>query len=161
MPLTEEQRKTVADFRDWIEAAVRRDAHFQNMERADREDESTLATRWQSGTNLWYEVTVRPFLPQARVGVMTDDRWLSEELEQKIEDSGDTMQEFVEMGLEAAGLSWLDPPVEHYRDQGKYFYFATPLDLRSIDGLADGAIREKILHMLEGYRLAFSGEAHR
>ncbi len=158
MPLTDEQKAKIAAFREFVERMVGADERFGACERSDREDLSTLASRWKVEEGVWYELTVRPFLPQVRAGIMTDDRWKSEDFEQKIEDSGDTMQEFVEMGFEAAGLDWVEPPVEHYRDQGRYFYFATPLDLKSLDQLDDTATRDKVLKMIEGYRVAFSGE---
>lgn len=159
MPLTDEQKQRIAAFREHVEGRLSADARFGGCERSDREDLSTLASRWKVEEGVYYELTVRPFLPQVRAGIMTDDRWKSEDLEQKIEDSGDTMQEFVEMGFEAAGLDWIEPPVEHYRDQGKYFYFATPMDLKSLDQLADAGVRDKTLKMIEGYYAAFSGEA--
>lgn len=158
MAITEQQQSLVEDFRSWIESKVQADENFGDGERVDREDGSTLATRFKDDDHVWYEVAVRPLLPQVRVGILTDDRWRSEDFEQMIEDSGDTMQEFVELGFETADLEWVEPPVEHYREHGQYFYFATPLDLESLDQIEAEPIREKILKMLEGYRLAFSGE---
>jgi hypothetical protein len=157
MALSDEQRGMIDDFRGWIEQHMGRNAQWGQLERHDREDGSTLATRWPAGEHLWYEVALRPFLPQVRVGILTDDRWKSEELEQKIEDSGDSMSEFIEMGFEAAGLEWPEPPVEHYREQATHFYFATPLDLSELADVADEAIRRKVLQMLEGYYHAFGG----
>lgn len=158
MALSEEQGKWVEAFRHWIEQHVGSHAQWGRLERHDREDGSTLATRWPAGENVWYEVAIRPYLPQVRVGILTNDRWRSEELEQKIEDSGDSMSEFVELGFETAGLEWPEPPVEHYREQAQYFYFATPLDLSELTDVADEAIRRKVLQMLEGYYHAFGGE---
>jgi hypothetical protein len=157
MTLNDDQRRGIAEFRAWIESHVGTGSRLGRPERHDREDESTLATRWPAGENLWYEVAVRPLLPQLRVGILTADRWKSEELEQKIEDSGDTMSEFVELGFETAGLEWPAPPVEHYREQARYFYFATPLDLTRLEDIWDEAIRRKVLQMLEGYYHAFDG----
>lgn len=157
MPLTDEQRRMIEGFRRGLEAHADEALDAGSPEREDREDESTLAMRWPAGEHVWYELAVRPFLPQVRVGILTDDRWKSEELEQVIEDSGDTMSEFVELGFETAGVDWPEPPVEHYRDRGKYFYFATPLDLESIEEIADPSVQDKVRRMLEGYRHAFGG----
>lgn len=156
MPVTEADRRTLADFRDWIEAAMHSEPGFDAPSRHDREDGSTLATRWAAGSHLWLELAIRPLLPQVRVGVLTDDRWKSEELEQMIEDSGDSMNEFVEQGFSDCGLDWTEPPVEHYRDQGRYFYFATPLDLGSLEELNTDAVRQKARRMLLGYASAFT-----
>lgn len=159
MGLTEEQSRWVEEFRGWIERHVGGGADWGRLERHDREDGSTLATRWPAGEHVWFEVAVRPLLPQVRVGVLSDDRWKSEELEQTIEDSGDSMSEFIELGFETAGLEWPEPPVEHYREQARYFYFATPLDLTALSDVTDEAIRRKVLQMLEGYYHAFNAKS--
>jgi len=155
MPMTEVDRTIVEAFRTYIEDAVEADERYGPKQRHDREDGSTLATRFSAGPNCWFEVSVRPLIPQLRVGFLTDDRWKSEELEQHIQDSGDTMQEFVGLGFEEAGLPWPEPPVEHYREGGTYFYFATPLQLDEVADLESDRIRDKTLRMLEGYMIAF------
>jgi hypothetical protein len=157
MPLAETDSSIVADFRTWFEAQIDSADRFTDVTRCDRDDQSTLATRWAAAPAVWFEMALRPALPQVRVGILTDDRWLSEEFEQGIEDSGDTMYEFVEEGFHDAGLNWPDPPVEHFRDQGKYFYFSTALDFKSLDQLKDDAdLRIRIKQMFEGYYAAFS-----
>lgn len=157
MPLSDAQRQLIREFRDWFDRALKDDARFGPPIRDDRADESTLASRWPTAQNprVWLEVAVRPFLPQVRVGILTDDRWKSEEFEEKIEESGDTMNEFVGLGFEESGLDWEEPPVEHYRDQGTYFYFATPLEIASLAGLAEDAVRIRARQMLDGYFHAF------
>lgn len=157
MPLTAEQAGIIEDFRRWIERAVTDLDLFGEISHHDRDDSSTLATRWAWGRDTWLEIAIRPFLPQVRVGLMTADRWKSGDLEQMIEKSGDTMQEFIELGFENVGLNWSEPPVEHYRLDNRYFYFVTPLDLRSLDPLTRDDIRGKVCKMVEGYYRAFSG----
>lgn len=155
MPLSEGDRERIRRFREQFEARYSADPRFGPPLRDDRADESTLASRFPVAPRLWVEMCVRPFIPQLRAGIVTDDRWLSEDLEQTIEDSGDTMSEFVELGFEEAGLTWSGPPVEHYRDQGRYFYFATGLELKSLADLDDPAVQDRIRRMFEGYYLAF------
>lgn len=140
-----------------MESKLAGDPRFGGPSRHDRPDGTLLATRWPAADNprVWFEVAVRPKIPQVRVGLLTDDRWKSEDLEDKIEESGDTMREFVELGFEEAGLTWHDPPVEHFREELRYFYFATPLDLGSPDAMASEETRGKILQMLNGYWEAF------
>ena len=161
MSLDHHHLELIERFRGRLQTAMAGEAGFGAVSREDRQDHSTLATRWAADTRVWYECTVRPFLPQVRAGIMTDDRWRSEGFEQMIEDSGDSMPEFVGLGFESAGLTGPEPVVEHYRDQGKYFYFATALTLESIDQLADEAVFDRIRGMLRGYHLAFSGLAGR
>lgn len=157
MTQTRIHQDVVEGFRSWLDGELDGDSRFGGSSRHDREDHSTLATRWQSAENshVWFEVAVRPLIPLVRVGILTDDRWKSEDLEEKIEESGDTMSEFVEMGFDEAGLTWVDPPVEHYREELKYFYFSTALELTSPQDLASPAIREQVWQMFEGYYHAF------
>jgi hypothetical protein len=157
MVLTQAQRDLVESFRAAMEDGLSGDGRFSGMHRHDRADGTTLATRWAAAANphVWFEIAVRPLIPQVRVGVLTDDRWKSEDLETKIEESGDTMAEFVELGFEEAGLSWKEPIVEHYREEMKYFYFATALALSALEDLASEATRKKARQMFDGYYHAF------
>ena len=158
MLLTDPQRRIIQAFRAWIESAIETGSRFGGWERIDRQDESTLITRWAAGQDEFYEVAIRPGLPQVRVGLITEDRYKSRDFEQMIEGSGDTMQEFVALGFETAGLDWAQPPVEHYR-QGQDYYFVTPVDLPSLDQLNDEAFRIKVHLIFEGYYHAFTGTA--
>ncbi len=158
MSLSSEQTAAIRDFRQWCEQNLQGDERFGAPTRDDRTDHSTLATRWPTKANpqVWLEIAVRPFLPQVRVGLVTDDRWKSEDLEEKIQESGDTMSEFVGLAFEEAGLPWAEPPVEHYRDQMKYFYFATPIELKTAADVANDVVRAKTRQMLDGYYAAFA-----
>lgn len=155
MTQTQINTTQVTQFREWVAAQLAGDETFGDPMVEDRPDGSTLTTRWPIGESLYLEVTVRPHLPQVRVGLVTDDRWKSEELEQGVEDSGDSMEEFLELGFDEAGLEWEEPPVEHYRDQGKWFSFMTPVDLERVSQLGDESIRDKVMKMIRGYCLSY------
>ncbi len=155
--LTQAQQEQAENLRTWIEQQLTSDERFSEHARGDRSDGSTLATRWQTAENphVWIELAIRPLIPQIRVGIVTDDRWKSEDFEEKIQESGDTMSEFVEMGFEDAGLEWEEPLVEHYRAESKYFYFSTPLETVSLDDFTDEELRTKVMRMIDGYYHAF------
>lgn len=155
MPLSARDQQLVRDFRERFESRYRGDKRFRGVSRLDRDDGSTLATHFEVAPRLWLELTIRPGIPQLRTGILTDDRWKNEDLEDKIEETGDTMNEFVELGFQEAGLEWLNPPVEHYRDQGKYFCFATAIELPSLAALEEPAVLDKACRMFEGYFEAF------
>lgn len=155
MPLTDQDRSAIERFRDDARRRYAGDARFGPSLRHDRDDGAALADWFPIGDQLWLEICLRPTIPQLRAGIVTDDRWKSEDLEQVIEDSGDTMSEFVEMGFDEAGLNWSEPPVEHFRDQGKYFYFATGFELKSLAELDSQLVRDKLHGIFEGYYLAF------
>lgn len=161
MPLSEADRKLIADFRNTIERGYANDSRFSAAVREDRPDESVLASRFPVLDDVWIDLTLRPFVPQFRAGIVTTDRWKNEELEERIEETGDTMSEFLELGFDEAGFDWRNPQVEHYRDQGKYFYFATGVELPSLQALADAAVAEKARRMLDGYYHAFRGAIER
>lgn len=155
MMMSEADQKRIDEFRDAFERKFASDSRFGPVWREDRPDGAALASRFPVADRMWLELTIRPFVPQLRAGIVTDDRWKNEELEEKIEESGDTMPEFIEMGFEEAGLDWREPPVEHYRDQGKYFCFSTGIEPGSLSELASPAIVDKITRMFEGYWHAF------
>lgn len=155
MALSGHDKTLIADFRARVRGRFSGDARVTAVQELDRDDWSTLSTRFQVAPRLWLEAALRPNLPQLRAGILTDDRWTNEELEEKIEESGDTMPEFVEMGFEEAGLEWVQPTVEHYRDQGVYFCFATALEIKSLEELRSEAVFDKFCRMIEGYARAF------
>lgn len=148
-------------FRTFMEQTIERDARFGRAVRDDRPDGSVLASRFEILPRLWLELVLRPAIPQLRAGLVTDDRWLNEELEEAIEETGDSMAEFVELGFDEAGLDWPEPVVEHYRDQGKYFCFASALELESLGHLDRQEIRDKVRRMLLGYFAAFENRIRR
>ncbi|MFQ5492171.1 MAG: hypothetical protein ACE5GE_15755 [Phycisphaerae bacterium] len=156
MAHTQTDQTVIDAYRDWLEAALASEERLGPPERIDRPDGSNLATRFAIAPSVWVELAIRPVAGQLQASVLTDDRWISEEMEEAIQDSGDTMQEFVEMGFEDAGLEWIDPPVMHYREAGKLFYFSTPLDIQSLADLNDDALRTKTRQMVQGYCNAFS-----
>jgi len=155
MLIDEKDQAVVSGFRSWFRERLAGDERFVGPAQHDAADGSTLMDRWEMGEHVWLELAVRPLIPQVRVGVVTDDRWKSEEMEQLIEDSGDTMSEYVELAMEEVGLSWPDPPVEHFRDQGKYFYFATAVEADPISLLGDEDFRRRARQAFEGYYKAF------
>lgn len=155
MALETADRTLIQEFRARLERELSADARFSPPQRSDREDESLLSSHFPVGPNLWIELTLRPFIPQARVGILTDDRWKNEDLEDAIEETGDTMSEFVELGFDEAGLTWVEPPVLHFREAGKYFVFSTEVDLERLDRLADKDLADKLRRMCVGYYEAF------
>lgn len=158
MPLDEQTRKTVEAFRVYIEDMVAADERYGAVERRDDEDESTLATRFEAGPSCWFEVAVRPMIPQIRVGFLTNDRQRSEDIELAIQESGGTVGQFVEVGFSDAGLNWPEPPVEHHHDGEESFFFTTPWDIEDLVDLDLDEIRNKTLRMLDGYLIAFGPE---
>ncbi len=150
-----EAQQAAEQFREAFERRYAADARFRGVVHVDREDGSTRMSLFRLADTLYLEMTIRPGIPQVRAGIVTDDRWKNEDLEDAIEESGDTMSEFVELGFDEVGLDWREPPVEHYRDQGKYFCFSTAFELPDVAALRDAATLERVAAMFEGYYTAF------
>ena len=164
MPLSEDEREIVEMFRDYVAGAVAADDRYGSATRHDQEDESTLALRFEAATACWFEVAVRPFVPQIRVAFVTSDQTRSEEIEQAVGEAGSSLTGFVGEAFRDAGPNWPAPPVEHYSGPDGLFYFATPLDAiesQELDDFTDlvdlehEQIRGRVLRMLEGYLIAF------
>ncbi len=159
MTLDERERQIIEAFRAWLTSTVESRLSLDAGRRFDRRDQWMLVTRWEAQRRIWYEVVIQPTLPALRAGLVTDDPLRSRDFEQMIQQVGLTLQEFVASGLEAAGLAWPTPPVEHYCERGELFHFATPLDLDAIEQLADETTRWNVYKILDGYHRAFSGKA--
>lgn len=154
MGLSDADRKLIAAFRDGFERRYAGDERFSGVTRDDRPDESYLTSRFAVADHVWLEMTIRPFIPQVRAGIVTDDRWRNEDLEERIEETGDTMSEFVELGFDQAGLEWPAPPVEHFREAGRFFCFLTPLEIAAPAEL-NGPAAARLTKVFEGYYEAF------
>ena len=157
MFLDERESGLIDEFRIWMESAVSGLLRTSDFNRQDGDDGRLLLTRWPAGRRYWYEIAIRPFLCQVRVGVMTDDVFRSEDLGRLIADSGYTLQEFVVQGFGSVGLEWADPAVEHYCEEGLRYYYSTPMEFGLIDQLGDWGFRDRMLKVLAGYGHAFFG----
>ncbi len=100
-----------------------------------------------------FEVTIEEENTRIRVGVRTEDRWMSQSCEQAIIDSGDTMTEFLE---DAMAEFDADPGGEvlHFHDSGRFF-FSNYFHYERSEDLADPAFQNKVADHLRGYILAF------
>lgn len=157
MALTPEQRKIADDFRDWVAISARQKIPFVGTTRkvdGQGDPPDSLAMRLYTDNRTWLEAAVLPKLSRLRVGLASDSRTRNEEAEQLIQDSKETMDEFLELGLADAGYEEEAHHVDHFHESG-VFYFVTHLDLKSIESLADPGVSVKAMHLVEGYALAF------
>ena len=159
MPLTEDDRDLVEAFRMFVEDTIANDDRYGPLTRSDREDESILVSWFEAGPGCWLEVAVHPTVPRVCIGFLTDDRSTSEGIKEAIQESDQSLRDFVVAGLREAGLDWTDPPVEHNDNNGDGpFHFTTPVDIEEIPDLERDENRSRVLRLLEGYLIAF-GEA--
>jgi len=155
MPLSDEDRVMVEAFRDFVEGAVAADDRYGAVTRHDAKDETILASRFDAGESWWLEVALRPFVPEIRVGILTDDRSWCEEVVQVIQESGETPSSFVAAGFREAGLDWIEPQLDQFDQDGATYHFATPLPLDELGDVDWNDFRGKTVRMLEAYLIAF------
>jgi len=158
MALREREKRFIERFRSAIESYALGELFGGSAARMDREDGSWLSSRFPAEPHLWYVLTIQPFLEQFQIGLVTDDPDRSKDFERMIADTGLTCAEFVQLGFEAAGLRWQDPPVQHFRDHRNEFFYWTPVDVACLDVLEDHGTVRKAEQMLRGYYLVFSGQ---
>jgi hypothetical protein len=158
MPLSEDDVELIEAFRAYIEDFVAADDRYGPSSRVSSDDESITACRFEAGPSSWFEVAVHHTTPQVRVGFLTMDTSVGDEVEQAIQDAGGTLNGYVGGGFVDAGLDWPDPPVEQLHEPGEYSYFATPLEIDDFGDLDFADIRGKVVRMLEGYLIAFGPE---
>jgi hypothetical protein len=154
MPLSRLELESIETFRGYIEDSVAADERYGPAARQDSDDGAVLATRFEAGPSCWFELVLRPLIPEVRVGFLTGDQAVCGEIEQIVEDAGDTVEGLVASGFAEAGLDWPDPAVERENDDQEGFRFATPLDIEDLVDLDWEQTRNRTLRMLEGYLLA-------
>ncbi|HOE97821.1 MAG TPA: hypothetical protein PLS90_17225 [Candidatus Sumerlaeota bacterium] len=88
-----------------------------------------------------------------RVGLMTQEKALSERLESAAQESADSLTEFLEVSLESG--EELDHEVQHFHDDA--FYFCSDIPYQRDDDLASEILRDEIIYYLDGYIGAFYG----
>lgn len=65
------------------------------------------------------------------VELVTDNRWLSQSIEQDLVHTGDKIEELIDEELTALGFEGGPLPVQHYRSEDKLFTFRSPLPIES------------------------------
>lgn len=156
--MPESDERSVEDFRDWIAATARQEVEaIGTVRKVDGEGEhpDSRAVRLYTDVHLWIEVNILPGISKLRVGLATDDRSTNEDAEQVIEDSRESLDEFLELGLADAGHEDEEGhSMEHFHDSG-VFYFATHLDMVGLDSLVSDGLRGEVKRLVEGYAAAF------
>jgi len=157
MAITSEQSEIVDAFLDFLDGEFSGDERYGPAERYERKDESARALRFALGPNCWIEAAVRPDVPEVRVGFVTDERSIFDEIVNLLADAEETPSENLERALTDSGLPWEDPVVEQETIDERVHRFSTPLKLEALDDLdlVFMKVRGKIPKMIEAYLIAF------
>ena len=142
-------------FRTFIEDSVSSDDRYGTASRHDRPDRSLLATRFHAGGPCWFELAIRPAVPDVRVGFVTDDPVTNDGVLELISDAGQSLSEYVQAGLREAGLDEPEMMVVHHQNEGNTYSFTTSFKLDELADLDSDDVRDKTLQVLEGFLIAF------
>ena len=154
MPLSDWDGAAVDEFRTYIDSMVTGDERYGDASKHDAADESVLATRFELGPAGRLEYVLHTAEATVEVAFVTPDRTCRTEIEETLEEVGQTLSQFVAQGFADAGLRWPDPPVE-FAHVGEEFRYATAIKLEELDELSKSQVRDRVLRMLEGNLVAF------
>ena len=112
MALEDRDWASIRAFREYIIDALAIDERYGSATRYDAPDESMLITKFEAGPSCWFIMAIRPADFRVRVGFLTDDPAIYQELLDWIEETGESIEAIVGVGFTEAGLEWSDPPVE-------------------------------------------------
>ena len=104
---------TIAAFRQYVDDSVANDDRYGAATRCDGDDGKVLATRFDAGPSCWFEVVIHLPTSQVRVGFLTSDAEVDEELAESIRESAGSLSAYVGEGFKEAGLAWASPIVNH------------------------------------------------
>jgi hypothetical protein len=138
-------------FQGWLEQTYAGDERFAGLHRVDGPGVDA-GLRLEAGEGSHYEIRVRLSRQEVRVGFLTTDRALNESIEQSILDSGDTLDELMEVELDELG----EAPVamEHYFERPAFCYVAS-LPASGPEALKSPELRQRIKHVIDACRALF------
>ncbi len=155
MTLSEDDYELVAAFLEYVEGIVEADDRYGPAMRSEGETEGESTLRFDAGNNCWFEVTVRPTVPQVAVSFRTQSPEVGEEFVQSVSDAETTIEAYLGGTFAEAGLDWPDPTVTHDREADGGHVFSTTMDTEDCVELERSEFRGKVVRVLEGYLIAF------
>jgi hypothetical protein len=136
-------------FQQWLEETYNGDERFAGIHRATGAD---AGARLEAGENSYYEVAVQLATRDIRVGFLTADRALNEAIEQGILDSGDSLDELIEVELDDLGEEPV--PMQHFFERPAFCY-TTSLLLSGPEPLASPELRRQLGHIIDACYAVF------
>jgi hypothetical protein len=135
----------VEPFQQWLEAIYTGDERFGAVHRLQGSG-IDAGVRLEAGEGSYYELAVRLAKRDIRVGFLTSDRALNESIEQGILDSGDSLDELMEVELDDLG----EPPasMEHFFERPAFCY-TTTLPLPGSEALDRPEVRRRLEHIID------------
>jgi len=135
----------VQQFQRWLEETYSGDERFGAVHRLHGNGVDA-GVRLEAGGGSYYEVAVRQAQRDVRVGFLTSDRALNEAIEQGILDSGDSLDELMEVELDDLGE--LPAPMEHFFERPAFCY-TTSIPLTGPEALDAPEMRRRVGHLID------------
>ena len=135
----------VQQFQEWLEETYSGDERFGAVHRLHGNGVDA-GVRLEAGDGSYYEVAVRLAQRDVRAGFLTSDRALNESIEQGILDSGDSLDELMEVELDDLG----EPaaPMEHFFERPAFCY-TTSIPLPGPEALDAPELRRRVGHVID------------
>jgi hypothetical protein len=130
-------------FQEWLEETYKGDERFAGVHGASG---AGAGIRLEAAAGSHYEVAVRPAERSVRVGFLTTDRAVNEAIEQGILDSGDTLDDLMEVELDDLGEA--PAPMEHFFERPTFCY-TTALPLAAPEELGSSELRRRVAHLID------------
>ena len=143
----------VEQFQRWLEETYTGDERFGGLHRASGPDVDA-GLRLEAGEGSHYEILVRLSRQEVRVGFLTTDRALNESIEQGILDSGDSLDELMEVELDDLGEA---PVTMEHNFERPAFCYVTSLPLPRPEALDSPPMRQRIEHLIDACCALFQG----
>ena len=136
-------------FQRWLEETYGGDERFGGVHRATEAD---AGVRLEAGTGSYYEVSARLSERVVRVGFLTTDRAVNEAIEQGILDSGDELDDLMEVELDDLG----EEPARmvHFFERPAFCY-TTSLQIAGLAALSDPGVHRRIGHLIDACHTLF------
>jgi hypothetical protein len=135
----------VEQFQRWLEQTYTGDDRF-NAVQPLRGGGVDAGVRLEAGASSYYEIAVRLAQQELRAGFLTADRALNETIEQGILDSGDSLDELMEVELDELGE--LPVAMQHFFERPAFCY-TTALPLAAPEALDAPELRRRVGHVID------------
>jgi hypothetical protein len=141
----------VEQFQRWLEETYTGDERFGAVHRL-HENGVDAGVRLEAGEGSYYEIAARLARRDVRVGFLTADRALNETIEQGILDSGDSLEELLEVELDDLGEP--PAPMEHFFERPAFCY-TTTLPVSGPEALDAPDLRRRLGHLIDACCILF------
>jgi hypothetical protein len=143
---------TPLNLAQWLEEQYRGDDRFESVEIAEPGplEGEAVRVKFICDAMTHFLVSVLEEDVIVRVGLATDDRKVSTAIENAVNESGDSLTEFLADIMDAEDE--LEHEVQHFHDDA--YYFCSDIPYQRDEDLASDVLRDEVIYYLDGYLTA-------